>query len=203
MSSAPAPFTLNGSVCTDLVFNSDTFPMWFINSTADLDPNNTLWSNHFASAGGSGDWGNLLALDPEVDYSPPIVFETGAEQGNAFCRAIYRKNNLADLNVDSICCQQFALEDGEDTMTMAFITTATTVDENVGTVITMPGQDENGNDITQNVQYGAEILTEFEDQTMEEYIAWLEEFEEEEEGHASILSLGWASIAASALYMLQ
>ena len=107
------PFTLNGSVCSDLVWNSDTFPMFFIGSYGDLDPSNTLWANgHFATAGGSGDWLGILDLDPEADYSPPMIFEAGAEQGNGFCRAIYRKNNLADLGVESICCQQFSI-DGE------------------------------------------------------------------------------------------
>ena len=53
---------------------------------------------------------------------------------------------------------------------MGFLTTATTVEENVGAVVTMPGYDENGDETTMNVQYGAEILTEFEDQTMEEYM---------------------------------
>ena len=72
-----------------------------------FDPSGTLWQTAFASKGGNGEWINDIDLK---DNTMAMFLSSGAEQANAFCRLLARKNELEALGVKSVCCQHYAIE---------------------------------------------------------------------------------------------
>ena len=116
----------NGKVCNELVLNTSTFEnlvahfMGFMLGT--LDPNNTLWVQHFETAGGAEDPGFrtfiiLLMEDPSPINTMNAMTQSGENQAMTWCKDIYDANGIADLagQDGNVCCQYYYVnEDPEE-----------------------------------------------------------------------------------------
>ena len=111
-------------------------------NTVEFDPDNTMWRNAYNAQGGEGDFDTIYQVDSA--YSTLAMYTlTGQEQANEWCRVLYNQNGLADLGVDSVCCQAFYIEstDTSNRMTYGFMTTATNVLEDYGVELEYVQQD--------------------------------------------------------------
>ena len=146
-------------------------------------------------------------MDFDTEYNNDMLFKTGEDQGKAFCHALYNANDIGALEGQdgNVCCQYYNMQYGDAAAyTYGILSTATElVDLEAPVTIMLPDEDdpENGETLEYQVAIGAMIfdasvaLTYPEDEVEEE--------EEDEDSGASAISLGWATLATSALMFAQ
>ena len=200
---------LNGKVCNELVINTSTFPYLmphFIGlGSESVDPSETLWITHYATAGGEGDFRTFISLDWETEMNiMTMVTYEGEQQAMTWCKNIYDANGIADLvgQDGNVCCQYYniASPDIEQMMYVA-LTTATELTDLEGEV-TFTKEDDDGVEQTYDVSFGAVIFDAsvplvFEEEEEEDVD------EEAEVAGASFNSLKWGALALSTLILAQ
>ena len=200
---------LNGKVCNELVLNTDTFQnlmAHFMNFMLDtLDPNSTLWVQHFETAGGAADPGfrsfvSLIMEDPSPLNMMNMMTLTGENQAMAWCKEIYDANGIADLagQDGNVCCQYYNVADPDvEDMVYVALTTATSLTD-LEAPITLTTEDDDGVEQTYDVSVGAVIFDASVPLVFED-----EEEGEAEDSGASFNSLKWGALALSTFMLAQ
>ena len=200
---------LNGKVCSGLVINTDNLPTLMAHfmklGIEAVDPGDTLWINHWETAGGEGDFRPWIQLDAdagEMDYSTVMLYQ-GEQQAMTWCKNIYDANGIADLagQDGNVCCQYYNIHapDVEQMMYVA-ITTATELTDLEGEV-TLTKEDDDGVEQTYDVSFGAVIFDASVPLVFEEEEEDVDE--EAEVAGASFNSLKWGALALSTLMLAQ
>ena len=202
---------MNGKVCNELVINTATLPelsatQIFGNlfGTSEVDPSNTLWVNHWVTAGGEEDaFRGWWHLDSETERNIMLVMSLeGEQQAMEWCKNIYDANGIADLagQDGNVCCQYWFVNrndpESEVDLISVAVTTATSLVDLEGAV-TYTEEDDNEVEQTYDVSIGAVIFDASVPLVFEE-----EEEVADEEG-ASLNTLKWGALALSTLMLAQ